>query len=354
MAKLLIVDDSMFIRTAIRKMLEGAKFVEKIYEANNGKEALDIISKNEIDIATLDVEMPIMSGLEALEHIKKLNPSIQVLMVSAYTLQGSNETIKALELGAFDFIAKPKNYADFYKVKAELISKIEGAILKKQSILEKLKAIKEKKISEPCVPTKKPEKIRTLGNNGIIAIGISTGGPQTLGEILPKLPSDYPYPIVIAIHMPDTFTKSFADHLNTKCKLHVKEAEENEILKPGNAYISRGRINMLVVGNAAMPTVKYHKDDSIIYVPSANLLLSSCANVFKENACGIVMTGMGDDGSKGIVDVKKVNGITVAEEPKSAILWAMPENAIKTGAVDYILKKDEIPNFLLKIANRVI
>ena len=123
---------------------------------------------------------------------------------------------------------------------------------------------------------------------------------------LPKLPADYPYPIVIAIHMPDTFTKSFAEHLNS--------------------------------------------DSIIIYIPSANLLLSSCAKIFKENTCGIVMTGMGDDGSKGIVDVKKNGGITVAEDPKSAILWAMPENAIKTGCVDFVLKKDEIPEFLVKIA----
>ena len=349
MANVLIVDDSFFIRTAIRKILQDSQFVENIYEASNGLEALDILKKHNIDIVTLDVEMPKMNGLETLEQIKKQNISTQVIMVSAYTTQGAKETIKALELGAFDFIAKPKNYADFYKIKDELLKKIESAILKRKSIVDKLKALKEEKKIETR-PSQPSTPIRKLGERGIVAIGISTGGPQTLGEILPKLPSDYPYPITIAIHMPDTFTKSFAEHLNAKCKLNVKEAEENEVLKPGNVYISRGRINMVVTGNPIMPVVNYVKDDSIIYVPSANLLLSSCAKVFKENTCGIVMTGMGDDGSKGIVDVKKNGGITVAEDPKTAILWAMPENAIKTGCVDFVLKKDEIPDFLMKIA----
>lgn len=352
MANVLIVDDSFFIRAAIRKILESSNLVENIYEASNGIEALETLKKQNIDLVTLDVEMPKMNGLETLEKIKKENISTQVIMVSAYTTQGAKETIKALELGAFDFIAKPKNYADFYKVKDELIRKVENAILKKKSIADKLRALKEEKKIETPPPHIPSPPIRKLGSKGVVAIGISTGGPQTLGEILPKLPSDYPYPITIAIHMPDTFTKSFAEHLNSKCKLNVKEAEENEVLKPGNVYISRGRINMVITGNESMPIVNYVKDSSIIYIPSANLLLSSCAKVFKENTCGIVMTGMGDDGSKGIVDVKKNGGITVAEDPKSAILWAMPENAIKTGCVDFVLKKDEIPNFLLKIAKQ--
>jgi Chemotaxis response regulator containing a CheY-like receiver domain and a methylesterase domain len=349
MANVLVVDDSFFVRAAIRKMLESSNLVENVYEASNGLEALDILKKQNIDLVTLDVEMPKMNGLETLEKIKQQNISTQVIMVSAYTTQGAKETIKALELGAFDFIAKPKNYADFYKVKDELLKKVENALLKKRSIADKLKALKEEKVETPPPQLPSPP-IRKLGSKGVIAIGISTGGPQTLGEILPKLPTDYPYPIVIAIHMPDTFTKSFAEHLNSKCKLNVKEAEENEVLKPGTVYISRGRINMVITGSENMPIVNYVKDDSIIYIPSANLLLSSCAKVFKENTCGIVMTGMGDDGSKGIVDVKKNGGITVAEDPKSAILWAMPENAIKTGCVDFVLKKDEIPEFLVKIA----
>ncbi|MFP3159181.1 MAG: chemotaxis-specific protein-glutamate methyltransferase CheB [Hydrogenobaculum sp.] len=351
MANVLIVDDSFFIRAAIRKMLESSNLVENVYEASNGLEALDILKKQNIDLVTLDVEMPKMNGLETLERIKKENISTQIIMVSAYTTQGAKETIKALELGAFDFIAKPKNYADFYKVKDELLKKVENALLKKRSITDKLKALKEEKVETPPPQIPSPP-IKKLGSKGVIAIGISTGGPQTLGEILPKLPADYPYPIVIAIHMPDTFTKNFAEHLNSKCKLNVKEAEENEVLKPGTVYISRGRINMVITGSENIPIVNYVKDDSIIYVPSANLLLSSCAKIFKENTCGIVMTGMGDDGSKGIVDVKKNGGITVAEDPKSAILWAMPENAIKTGCVDFVLKKDEIPNFLLKIAKQ--
>jgi len=349
MANVLIVDDSFFIRAAIRKMLESSNLVENVYEASNGLEALEILKNQSIDLVTLDVEMPKMNGLETLERIKKENISTQIIMVSAYTTQGAKETIKALELGAFDFIAKPKNYADFYKVKDELLKKVETALLKKRSITDKLKALKKEKVETPPPQIPSPP-IRKLGSKGVIAIGISTGGPQTLGEILPKLPSDYPYPIVVAIHMPDTFTKSFAEHLNSKCKLNVKEAEENEVLKPGTIYISRGRINMVITGSENIPIVNYVKDDSIIYIPSANLLLSSCAKVFKENTCGIVMTGMGDDGSKGIVDVKKNGGITVAEDPKTAILWAMPENAIKTGCVDFVLKKDEIPEFLVKIA----
>jgi len=351
MANVLVVDDSFFIRAAIKKILESSNLVDNVYEAGNGLEALEILKNQSIDLVTLDVEMPKMNGLETLEKIKQQNISTQVIMVSAYTTQGAKETIKALELGAFDFIAKPKNYADFYKVKDELLKKVENALLKKRNITDKLKALKESTVEKPIEKPPRPtSSIRKLGDKGVVAIGISTGGPQTLGEVLPKLPADYPYPIVVAIHMPDTFTKSFAEHLDSKCKLNVKEAEENETLKPGTVYISRGRINMVITGSENMPIVNYVKDDSIIYIPSANLLLSSCAKIFKEHTCGIVMTGMGDDGSKGIVDVKKNGGITVAEDPKTAILWAMPENAIKTNCVDFVFKKDEIPDFLVKIA----
>lgn len=345
MIRVLIVDDSPFIRSAIKKMLETENEIKIEGEGSNGKEAIELAQKLKPDIITLDIDMPIMDGLSALDKIKTVSPSSAIIMLSALTKEGAEETIEALNKGAFDFVTKPKNYVDFYNVKTELIQKIKAA---KQ--INYRKEIKETKEKLGDFPKKPYSQTRFFDERSIIALGISTGGPQTLNEILPQLPSDFPFPITIAIHMPDNFTKSFAEHLDKKCKLNVKEAEDKEKLERGNVYISRGRINMLIKGTKQNPYVEYHQDSSIIYVPSANLLLKTSADVFGKDTIGIVMTGMGDDGAKGIVEVKNKNGLTIAEDPQSAILWAMPEAAIKTGCVDLVVKKEELAPLLIKIA----
>ncbi len=342
MIRVLVVDDSPFIRLALKKLMSSAEDIEVIGEANNGKEAIRLVQELKPDVITLDVNMPVMDGLTALGEIKKVCPQCRVIMISALTKEGARETIEALEKGAIDFITKPADYQELFKFKEEIISKI--------------RAVYETRTRPEPIPAKAIPKKEVKGEFNlppVVSIGISTGGPQTLSAVLPRLPSDFPSPILIAIHMPDTFTATFARHLNSMCKLEVKEAEEGEVIRRGTVYVSRGRVHMVLKGTPERAFVTYVKDDSYVYKPSADILLSSSAKVFGRNTIGVVMTGMGNDGSEGIVEVKKAGGVTVAEDPKTAILWAMPENAIKTGAVDYVVPKEKLPELLIKLTSRV-
>jgi len=340
MIKVLIVDDSPFIRIALRKVLASAPDIEVVGEASNGKEAIRLTEELKPDVVTLDINMPVMDGLTALEEIVKRCRSCKVLMISALTKEGAKETIEALNRGALDFITKPTDYQELVSFADEIIGKIRAVYQSSRK-----KAVE--------APPPKREIRGEFHRPPVIAVGISTGGPQTLSYVLPRLPESFPSPILIAIHMPDTFTATFARHLNALCKLPVSEAQEGELIRGGRIYISRGRIHMTLQGSPDRPVVRYVKDGGYVYKPSADLLLSSCAEVFGSNTVGVVMTGMGNDGSRGVVEVKRAGGVTVAEDPRTAILWAMPENAVKTGCVDYVVSKEELPDLLLKLVARV-
>ena len=351
MIRVLIVDDSPFIRIALKKVLSQDGEIEVVGEAGNGKEAIREAERLKPDVITLDINMPVMDGLSALEEIGKVCPDCGVLMVSALTKEGAEETIEALNKGAVDFITKPSDYQELFNFREEIIAKVKAVYGAKRG--------KEKRITEPKAgpAVKEPEGDKVRQQRGFsihpcVAIGISTGGPQTLSRVLPSIPSDFPSPILIAIHMPDTFTATFARHLDALTKVPVKEAEEGEIIEGGRIYISKGRIHMTVTGTKERARVRYIKDDSYIYKPSVDLLFESVAKVYGSDAIGVVMTGMGNDGSRGIVAIKRAGGVTVAEDPATAVLWAMPENAIKTGAVDHIVPKERLPSLLADLVMR--
>ena len=348
MIKVLVVDDSPFIRLALKKLLSSEGDIEVVGEASNGKDAIKLVQELKPDVITLDVNMPVMDGLTALGEIKKVCPYCKVIMISALTREGARETIEALNKGAIDFITKPTDYQELFNFKGEIIEKIRSAYESDRKREEASSAVKEF-----APPPKKELGEEVFTSPPIVALGISTGGPQTLNVVLPKLPPDFPSPVVIAIHMPDTFTATFAKHLDSMCKLPVKEAQEGEVIKPGHIYISRGRIHLKLKGTPQRAYVNYVQDDSYVYKPSADLLLSSASQVFGSNTIGVIMTGMGNDGAKGIVEVKNAGGTTVAEDPKTAILWAMPESAIKTGCVDYVVPKEKMAELLIKLVSGV-
>ncbi len=341
MIRVLVVDDSPFIRIALRKILSSAEDIEVVGEASNGKDAVRMVEKLKPDVITLDINMPVMDGLTALDEIVKTCSGCRVLMVSALTREGARETIEALNRGAVDFITKPTDYQELFSFRDEIIAKVRAVY---QSAKRDVRAV-------PRAP--KRRVVGEFSGPPVVAIGISTGGPQTLSHVLPRLPETFPSPILVVIHMPDTFTATFARHLNALCRLTVVEAQEGDTLERGRVYVSRGRVHMTVVGDERRATVHYVEDDRYLYKPSADLLLSSCARVFGRNTIGVVMTGMGNDGSKGIVEVKNAGGITIAEDPGTAILWAMPENAIKTGCVDYVVPKEKLPELLMKLVTGV-
>jgi two-component system chemotaxis response regulator CheB len=340
MIRVLVVDDSPFVRLALKKILESAEDIEVVGEASNGREAVEKVRSLKPDVVTLDINMPVMDGLTALEEIRKVHPGVRVLMVSALTKEGARETMEALSKGAIDFITKPSSYDELFKFREEIV--------------EKVRAVFRATVSGAPVAYSPPEvKPGEFSETPVVAVGVSTGGPQTLSYVFSRLPGDFPAPILVAIHMPDTFTETFARHLDAQCRLNVKEAREGEEVRGGWIYISRGRVHMVVRGSPSRPHITYVRDDRYIYKPSADLLLSSVAKVFGSNAIGVIMTGMGNDGSKGIVELKRAGGVTVAEDPKTAILWAMPENAIKTGCVDYVVPKERMADLLVKLVEKV-
>ncbi len=338
MIRVLIVDDSPFVRLMLKKILSGSGDIEVVGEASNGREAVEKVKEKRPDVVTLDINMPIMDGLTALEEIRKVCPTCRVLMISALTKEGAKETMEALSKGAVDFITKPSSAEDLLKFKEEIVSKV--------------RAVHRARIQRVEGDLRTPEvRPRGFSRNPVVAIGVSTGGPQTLSYVFSKLPADFLSPILVAIHMPDTFTETFARHLDSLCHLRVVEAKEGERVEGGKVYVSRGRIHMVVKGTPERAVLHYVSDDSYVYKPSADLLLKTAAEVFGPDTIGVVMTGMGNDGSKGIVEVKRRGGVTIAEDPKTAILWAMPENAIKTGCVDYVVPKEKMADLLVRLAS---
>ncbi len=342
MIRVLIVDDSPFIRLALRKLLSSDEEIKVVGEASNGREAVELVKSVRPDVITLDINMPVMDGLTALEEIRRTCPECKVLMISALTKEGAKETIEALNRGAFDFITKPAEYRELLSFKDEIIGKVKAAY-----------QTRERRKFHPRERAGGPVRTEGFDLPPVVSIGVSTGGPQTLGAILPKLPKTFPSPILIAIHMPDTFTSAFARHLDSICQLKVKEAQEGETVRGGCVYVSKGRIHMTLRGNPQNAFIEYVQDNRFIYKPSADLLLSSSAEVYGRNTVGVVLTGMGNDGSQGIVSVKRAGGVTVAEDPSTAVLWAMPENAIKTGCVDYVVSKEKLPDLLVDLVSRV-
>lgn len=340
--KVLIVDDSAFMRNALASMLSSDPEIEVIGKARDGLEAIELVEKLRPDIVTMDVEMPRMDGITALKHIMEKNP-VPVIMVSSLTVEGAKVTLDALDLGAVDFI--PKNLSDLsiniVKIKEILIEKIKQ-IAKRGIVKKRLGQVTEPKPVE--IPKAMP--VRTTGERRInlVAIGTSTGGPKALQEIIPKLPKDFPTPIVIAQHMPPNFTAPFAERLNQLSQITVKEAEEGESLRQGVAYVAPGRGHMRVKrvrGIETVLTVSENKDE-FIYRPSVDALMFSVAEFFPGRALGVILTGMGNDGLKGLTELKKTGGRVFAQDEETCVVYGMPKAVVDAGIADKVLPIHEM------------
>lgn len=253
MIKVMVVDDSVFMRKMITKMLEKEKDIEIVAIAKNGKEAVELNLKHSPDVITLDIEMPVMNGLEALKEIMNTKPT-KVIMLSSLTIEGARETIKSLELGAFDFLSKPDGKSislNIGKVEEELLELVRTAANVNAALLtKKIKfELKPKLTSGPSFSEQMSKKLFAGSPEKIIAIGISTGGPKALQTVIPKIPKDINAGILIVQHMPPKFTKSLAERLDELSEISVKEAEEGEVIERGKAYIAPGNFHMEVKGN---------------------------------------------------------------------------------------------------------
>lgn len=342
MVKVLIVDDSAFMRNALSSMLSSDPEIQIVGKARDGIEAIELAEKLRPDIVTMDVEMPRMDGVTALKHIMEKNP-IPVIMVSSLTVEGAKVTLDALEHGAVDFI--PKNLSELslniVKIKEILIEKIKH-IARKGVVRRSIKPMSANTIEIP-----KPIPARITGDRRInlVSIGTSTGGPKALQEILPKLPKDFPTPIVIAQHMPPNFTKPFAERLNQLSQIIVKEAEEGEPLKNGVAYVAPGSGHMRVIRTKAIETrihISSTLEEDYIYKPSVDALMLSVAEFFPGRALGVILTGMGNDGLKGLIALKKTGGRIFAQNEETSVVYGMPRAVIEAGIADKILPLEDI------------
>ncbi len=346
MIRVLIVDDSTFFRKMLKDILERDEEIVVIGEAKNGKEALEKIPVLKPDIITLDVEMPYMDGITTLKYITK-DYNIPVVMLSSLTTEGASMTLKALEEGAVDFIPKPNN-----------IFTISGEELRIE-ILNKIKVAARCNLRSRCFEVNNKRKVcpnktipvaNDLDFQYLIAIGTSTGGPRALQEVIPLIPQNINASILIVQHMPPKFTKSLADRLNSLSQIYVKEGEDGDKLNRGWCYIAPGDFHMKVVKEGKDYIIKLDKGEPIKGLrPSIDVLMESVAKLENIKKVGVIMTGMGSDGSNGIIQMKRSDGYILAQDEDSSTVFGMPRAAIKTNCVDKVVSLSEIASEIIQI-----
>lgn len=334
--KVLVVDDSAFMRKIIHQMLEESKEIEVIGTAKDGKEALKFTIQNSPDVITLDIEMPGMNGLQTLKYIMEEKPT-PVIMLSAYTKKGAEETMQALEYGAFDFVCKPSGEIspDIKSVQNELVEKIK---LAKSVDIKKLKFFETEKIK---IADK--EKKTNLKTEVIVIIAASTGGPKVLSEIIPKLPRNLNASFLIVQHMAAGFTTSLANRLDQQSLIDVKEAEQGDIIEPGKAYLAPGDFHMEISRENEKYKIELNQKPQRLGVrPCADITIFSVVKNFDGKVICVILTGMGKDGTAGAEKIKEKNGIILAQDKETSIIFGMPKTAIDKGVVDKVLPVDKI------------
>jgi two-component system chemotaxis response regulator CheB len=346
MVKVLIVDDSAFMRNALTSMLASDPEISIVGTARDGLEAIEKIASLRPDVVTMDVEMPRMDGITALKHIMEKAP-VPVIMVSSLTNEGAKVTLDALDLGAVDFI--PKNLSELsvniVKIKEVLLDKIKQIARRgpiRRIIRPIDKAAIETKIRELRLTV--PQRATGERKTSVVAIGTSTGGPRALQEIITVLPKDFPVPIVIAQHMPPNFTGPFAERLNQLSKIEVKEAQEGDQLKPGLALLAPGRGHMKVVKKRTLESVVTISEnrEEFTYRPSVDAMILSIAECYPGRALGVILTGMGNDGLKGLTELKRNGGRVFAQNEQTCVVYGMPKAVVDAGLADKVLSLEEM------------
>ncbi|WP_022670935.1 protein-glutamate methylesterase/protein-glutamine glutaminase [Hippea alviniae] len=348
--KVLVVDDSLISRKYLTRILEESGKIQVIDTAKDGQEAIEKIKALKPDVVTLDIEMPKLNGLEALKIIMKECP-VPVVMVSSLTTDGAKETLEALRIGAIDYISK-NDVLSFKSVAKEarqlLIEKILSAKdsrIKGRPILRRTIQI-EKKEEEAPAPTRR-KKLEKL-NIKVVAIAASTGGPVALEKVFTDLPL-LGVPVMIVQHMPKTFTGVFANSLSKVSKIKVKEAEDGEELKPNQGYLAPGGMQMTAKKSGSRYVVGVSSEPKTIYTPNADVMFKSVAETFGDKALCVIMTGMGDDGFKGLQEVKKAGGTIIAQDKDSCVVWGMPRKPTQMGLADFVVPLDEIASTISKL-----
>ncbi len=329
--RVVVADDSALMRKKISEILNSDPDIEVVAIVRNGQEALDSVYSLKPDAVTLDVEMPVLNGIDTLGYIMSEIPT-PCVMISAFTKEGAYETIRALEFGAIDFITKPSGTIspDIGEIGKEIIKKVKLAAAVP---VEKLKLIWIEKVKEKRDILKKPK-----GMSKVFAIASSTGGTQALATILPDLRADLPAGVLVVQHMPEGFTKSLAERLNYQSKISVVEAEDGMPIKPAQVILAKGGLHMDVGGKKDSPYIRLSDRLPQLGVkPAANIMMESVASMFRKHTVGIVLTGMGSDGTLGSQAIKSSGGIVLAEDKASCVVYGMPKSVVDAGLADKVV-----------------
>jgi two-component system, chemotaxis family, protein-glutamate methylesterase/glutaminase len=340
MAKVLIVDDSALVRQLLTKVLSSDPELEVVGTAGDPYVAREMIKALEPDVLNLDIEMPRMDGLTFLEKLMRGHP-MPVIMISSLTDKGAETTLRALSLGALDYVSKPR------------IDVSNGTLELAEEILAKVKMAARTRVRRagPSIARPAPPPAITFQlstTHKIVAIGASTGGTEALKDLLSPLPADFPG-VVIVQHMPEAFTRHFAERLDSMSRIRVNEARDGDHIIPGHALLAPGGHHMAVVRRGTEFAVRVYRGEPVNrHQPSVDVLFSSCARSMGKNALGVLLTGMGADGARGMLEMKQAAAFNIAQDESTSVVFGMPREAIRLNAVDRILPLHQIPGALLE------
>ena len=332
--KTMIVDDSPFFIKTASDIVTGQSDIELVGTASTGKEAIDQFHRYHPDVIIMDLDMPEMNGVEATHAILK-EGFVPIIIFSSDTTNDMQNVKLALEVGAVDYIAKPSDGMSMRSISKLFLQKIREASKQKQM----------------------PRKVSSIGSEGVLLIGTSTGGPQTLSALIPQIPGDLPVGVLLVQHMPPLFTKNLAERLDKISPLRVKEAQEGDEIQPGLVLIAPGDYHMTVaekmVNGKRKRYVTLNQDERIHGVrPAVDITFTSAANSYGKNTVAVILTGMGQDGANSMGLVKAKGGYTIAQDEKTSIIFGMPQAAIKLGVVDKILPLDQIPSYTVQMVRK--
>ncbi len=358
MPKALIVDDSALMRRHLREILEGKGGFE-VLAVRNGIEALEALDSFNPDVITLDINMPGMDGITCLSNIMVRKPK-PVVMVSSLTERGAEATFEALALGAVDFVHKPDGTISLNvaQVEKELLAKVIAAsrvkVRSSVGLKDRLRTQSVATQSARAAASASPQA-RSDGSVGVVVIGVSTGGPGTLEEILPKLPADFPWPVVVAQHMPSSFTAVFARRLNDLCALAVIEAAQMMPLQPGMIYIGKGDADVVISKRATGLVVNpVPAGKQYLWHPSVARMVESAAQVIPpDRVIGVQLTGMGDDGAEEMAELRRRGGRTIAQDAATSVIYGMPAELVKRGGATLVLPAGRVAGQLVSWLTQV-
>jgi len=347
--RVLIVDDSGFFRRRLSAIISSDPYLTVIGNASNGQEAIEQTKLLKPDVITMDIEMPVMDGITATQKIMDQTPT-PILMLSTWTTEGAKSTLDALDAGAVDYM--PKRFEDVSNDKNQA----------HQQLCQRLRHLAHKtkpyhiappKVVKPIIKTPLPKVSLSRVSRALrlVVIGTSTGGPVALQKVLTQLPANFPYPILLVQHMPATFTPSFAERLNTQCKIQIKHAENGDELRAGTAYLAPGGMQMLLKGNNRKPFIEVQASQSTqSYKPCVDITFDSVANIYPKETLAIILTGMGADGRDSCQNLHDLGSTIWTQDEKSSTIYGMPMAIAKAGFADGIFDLNDIGHRLAGLA----